>query len=311
MTRGYPPFLDRPASQYIFSCTMKKIPFKTLRHALTVPAVKLVVFTAAVTPRPVSRFNASVLGKLLSFLPLPSNRIIQKHRRKIMSNSGISASAAEIYTSVLTGFFDFFYLSYRSDETFRKMVAVKGSKNMEQALSYNRGVIAVTAHFGPWELLPRAMKLLGFDIGVVGRSLSQKGATEVLDKLRQKPGIQTIDRNAGAGPLLRLLRKNKTLGMLIDQNTRGVQSEFISFMGHAARTPVAPAILSRKLGVPVVTMHITMQKDSTYLLEIDEPLFFSQSDSVSDVLTVLNERISQWILDSPEQWVWFHDRWRM
>lgn len=227
-----------------------------------------------------------------------------------MKENSISVTTAEIYTSILTGFFDFFYLSYRSDETFRKMVAVKGSKNMEQALSYKKGVIAVTAHFGPWELLPRAMKLLGFDIGVIGRSLSQKGATEVLNKLRQKPGIQTIDRNAGAGPLLRLLRKNKTLGMLIDQNTRGVQSEFIAFMGHAARTPVAPAILSRKLGVPVVTMHITRQKDSTYLLEIDQPLFFSQEDSVSNILTVLNERICQWIQDSPEQWVWFHDRWR-
>jgi len=181
---------------------------------------------------------------------------------------------------------------------------------MKEALSCNKGVIAVTAHFGPWELLPRAMKLLGFDIGVVGRSLSRKGATEILDKLRKKPGIQTIDRDAGAGPLLRLLRKNKTLGMLIDQNTRGVQSEFIAFMGQDARTPVAPAVLSRKLGVPVVTMHITRQKDSRYLLEIDEPLFFSQENSVSDVLTVLNERISKWILDSPEQWVWFHDRWR-
>ncbi|MEA3266359.1 MAG: hypothetical protein U9P42_05380, partial [Candidatus Fermentibacteria bacterium] len=174
----YSLILDRQTSQYVFSCTMKKIPFKTLRHALTVPAVKLVVFTAAVTPRPVSRFNASVLGKLLSFLPLPSNRIIQKHRLGIMKENGISVTAAEVYTGILTGFFDFFYLSRRSDETFSSMVAVKGSQNMKKALSYNKGVIAVTAHFGPWELLPRAMKLLGFDIGVVGRSLSQKGATK-------------------------------------------------------------------------------------------------------------------------------------
>ncbi len=227
-----------------------------------------------------------------------------------MADCNIHASAAEIYTSVLTGYFDFFYLSYRSDKTFRKIIKVKGSGNMEKALSSGKGVIAVTAHFGPWELLPRAMKLLGFDIGVVGRSLSPRGAADILDKLRRKPGVKTIDRNSGAAPIVRLLRKNNTLGMLIDQDTRGIQSEFAGFLGRPARTPVAPAVLSRKLKVPVITMHITRQKDSSYLLVIDEPVFFTKEDSISDILILLNGRISQWIHDAPEQWVWFHNRWR-
>ncbi len=289
---------------------MKKIPFKTFRHALTVPAVKLVIFSAAITPRVISRFYAGMLGWLLSILPLPSNRIIKKHQQGVMANNGIQAAVANIYTSVLTGFFDFFYLSYRSDNAFRKIVKVEGSDNMGKALSHGRGVIAITAHYGPWELLPRAMKLLGFDIGVVGRALSQKGASDVLDKLRRKPGIHTVDRNAGVAPILRLLRNNIALGILIDQDTKGVQSEFADFLGRPALTPVAPAVLSRRLEVPVVTLHITRQKDKTYLLEIDEPLFFTKEDSVSDILTLLNERISQWILSAPEQWVWFHNRWR-
>ncbi|MCK5131507.1 MAG: lysophospholipid acyltransferase family protein [Candidatus Sabulitectum sp.] len=289
---------------------MKKIPFKTLRHALTVPAVKLVIFAAAVTPRPISRFNAGMAGWILSILPLPSNRIIKKHQQIIMADQNIHATVAGIYTSVLAGFFDFFYLSYRSDGAFKRIVKVNGADNMEEALSFGKGVIAVTAHFGPWELLPRAMKLLGFEIGVVGRSLSLKGASDVLEKLRRKPGIHTIDRDAGAAPVLRLLRKNNSLGILIDQNTKGIQSESVDFLGHPARTPVAPAVLAKRLEVPVVTMHITRQKDSTYLLEIDEPVFFTKNDSISDALTLLNGRISQWIMNAPEQWVWFHDRWR-
>ncbi len=227
-----------------------------------------------------------------------------------MADNNIHVTVAEIYTGILAGFFDFFYLSYRSDNTFNKIVKVDGSDNMKKALSYGKGVIAVTAHYGPWELLPRAVKLLGFDIGVIGRTLSQQGASDVLDKLRRKPGIQTIDRDAGVAPILRLLRKNNTLGMLIDQDTKGVQSEFANFLGHLARTPVAPAVLSTKLDAPIVTVHITRQKDSTYLLEIDEPVFFTEEDSIPEILTLLNGRISRWILNAPEQWVWFHNRWR-
>lgn len=290
---------------------MNKIPFKTLRHALTVPAVRLVIFFSAVTPRFLSRFNAVFAGWILSVLPLPSNKVIRKHQQTVMADNGIYVSVAKIYTSVLMGFYDFFYLSYRNDKSFGKMVKIKGSANMEEALSHGRGIIAVTAHFSAWELLPRAMKILGYDIGVVSRSMSQKGAERVLDNLRQKPGIETIHRKAGAAPILRLLRKNKTMGMLIDQDTKGVQSEFADFLGCPARTPVAPALFAKKLMAPVVTIHISRQKDSTYLLEIDEPLFFTSEDANTDVLNTLNRRISQWILDAPEQWVWFHKRWRL
>lgn len=303
-------FLDKMSSNPVFSGTMEKIPFKTLRHAITIPAVRLVIFLSTITPRFLSHFNAVVTGWILSVLPLPSNKVIRKHQQTIMADNGIHVSIAKIYTSVLIGFIDFFYLSYRNDKCFGKMVKVNGSANMEEALSHGRGIIAVTAHFGAWELLPRAMKILGYDIGVVSRSMSQKGVERVLDNLRKKPGIETIDRKAGAAPILRLLRKNKTMGMLIDQDTKGVQSEFVVFLGCPARTPVAPALFAKKLMAPVVTMHISRQNNSTYLLEIDEPLFFDSEDGTADILNALNRRISQWILDAPEQWVWFHKRWR-
>jgi len=290
--------------------TMKRLPFKTLRHALTAPAFRLVILTAAVTPRWLSRINACILGWLLSRLPLPSNRIIEKHIHGVMKDNGVTASAADIYSSVLTSFFDFFYLSYRSDSAFRKLVEVSGAENMAEAVSRGTGVIAVTAHFSAWELLPRAVKLLGFETAVVGRSLSQKDASCVLDKLRQKPGIQTVDRDAGASPIVRLLRSGYALGILIDQSTRGVDSELCDFLGRQAPTPVSPAILAKRLKVPVVTLHVTRRKNHRYILEIDKPLFFDEKDSVSDILKQLNNRISSWILSAPEQWVWFHNRWR-
>ncbi len=289
---------------------MKKTPFKAFRHALTNPAIRLVIFLSVVSPRWLSRINAFAFGWILSILPLASNKVVRDHQRGVMRDNGIYTSVSTVYSSVLSGFFDFFYFSYRSDEKFRKVIDIKGSHHMEQALASGKGIIAVTAHYGPWELLPRAMKLLGYDLAVVGKELSQKGAADVLNKLRGKPGIKTIDRDAGAAPIIRYLRENKTLGMLIDQDTRGVQSESACFIGKPAQTPVAPAVFARKLQVPVVTMHITRQKDHTYLLEIDEPLFFTQSDSVTDILTLLNLRISRWILHAPEQWVWFHKRWR-
>ncbi len=289
---------------------MKKIPFKSLRHLLTTPAAKLVIFLAVITPRWLSRLNAKILGWFLSILPLPSNKVIQKHQQGIMKKNNIQTSTSQIYTSILIGFFDFFYLSYRSDETFKKLVQTEGAENMQEALAKGNGVIAITAHFGSWELLPRAMKILGFDLGVIGRSLKQKGVAQVLNNLREKPGIQTIDRNAGAAPIVRLLRQNRTLGMLIDQATKGVQNEQINFLGKPASTPVSPALFAKKLNTPIVTMHIEQNNDSTYLLIIDKPFFPKPEDTTEQILTLLNDRISNWITETPSSWVWFHNRWK-
>lgn len=288
----------------------KKKPLRKLRHRLTAPVVRVVVFCCAYTPELVLRLYAGVLGFILSKIPLSAGKIIQKHRQVVMPHSGIKAGTSAVFASILQSYFDFFHYSRRSDKAFLRKVKVNGAENMAEALEHGKGVIAVTAHFSAWELIPRAVKLSGFETGVVGRSLSHSGASEVLENLRASPGIHVVDRDKGVGPIVRLFRRNTAVGILIDQDTSRVQSETVDFLGIPARTPVAPAMLARRLGVPVVPLHILRLRDSSYLLEIEKPMYFTENDSDADILSILNRRIGEWIKSAPEQWVWFHQRWK-
>ena len=283
---------------------------RRLRHLLTAPAVRAVVFCCAFTPIWLLRFNARILGYILSLLPLSASDTISEHRRTVMASLGIKASSSAIYSSVLTSYFDFFHYSGKSDKAFMDMVRVKGSENMTEALDHGKGAIAVTAHFSAWELIPRAVKLLGFETGVVGRSLTHPGASSILEHLRAAPGIHVVDRDKGVSPIVRLLRSNTAVGILIDQYTSRVQSHTVDFLGVPASTPVAPAVLARRLGVPVVPLHIERLRDSSYLLQIEKPMYFDENDSDSEILDLLNRKIGNWIRNSPEQWVWFHKRWK-
>ena len=181
---------------------MKKLPFKQLRHLLTVPFVKLVILGTACSPRFINRLNASIWGYILSIFPLPSNKIIESNQKKI---SHINISTRKVYTCVLNNYFDFFYLSYRNKTKFSKIVKIQGIEHLTRAQEENKGIIAVTAHLGPWELLPRALKQNGFDIAVIGRALKQQSVSDILERLRQKPGVITIDRDKAASPILRNL----------------------------------------------------------------------------------------------------------
>lgn len=85
-------------------------------------------------------------------------------------------------------------------------------------------------------------------------------------------GIVALDRAASARPILELLRANAAVGILIDQDTTAVESDFVDFFGIPALTPVGPARLAVRFGIPVVPLHISRRKDGSHLLVIEEAL---------------------------------------
>ena len=184
---------------------------------------------------------------------------------------------------------------------------------MASALSAGRGVIAVTAHYSAWELIPRAVKLLGHETGIVGRRLANPAVSGMLDSLRRRPGVEIIDRGSGARGLLRALRNNRAVGILIDQDTTAVEGGFVDFFGIPALTPLGPARLAIRFGIPVVTLHIHREDDGSYLLLIDEPLdlagYRETAEDVLELTQQLTSRIEGWIREDPRQWIWFHERW--
>jgi Kdo2-lipid IVA lauroyltransferase/acyltransferase len=217
-----------------------------------------------------------------------------------------------VVRNMLNGFFDFLYLSRVSDDRFRSLVEVSGEEHLIEALSRGKGLLAITAHYSAWELIPRAVVLMGARVGVVGRKLWNPGVSRILDGIRSRHGVQLIDRSSSASGLVRLLRSNTAVGILIDQDTKKVESRFIPFLGLEAETPVGPSGIALRKGVPILTLHIAGKGKRRYLLTIDPPVetaAMEERNGIDELTGLLNERIGEWIRRDPNQWVWFHDRW--
>ena len=291
-------------------------PLRALRRSLQLPAARAVALFAALLPRRGIGSLSRAVGWLLAGLPLSSNRVIESNSRAAREAGGLTSSVetAEVYASVLAGLLDFLHLSRCSDAEFRRIVLVEGAENMSRALSAGRGALAITAHYSAWELIPRAVGLLGHRVGVISRKLSEPRTSEWLDSLRSRPGVETVDRGSGGRRLLELLRDNFAIGVLIDQDTKGAESDFVTFFGRPARTPVGTARLSVRLGIPTLTLHIRRlgDREGRYLLQIDEPVDTSDLPDVDPHLELtqrLTSRMEDWVREDPNQWIWFHRRW--
>lgn len=229
-----------------------------------------------------------------------------------MRPCGFDVVPREVYRFVSGNLLDFLHLARRGDEEFRRVVRVHGANNMASALAEGRGAVAVTAHYGAWELIPRAVRLLGHRVGVVGRRLSGGAADAMLSRLRAAPGVLVLDRGAGPAALVRALRGNTAVGILIDQDTTAVDSEFVEFFGLPARTPVGPARIAVALSAPVVPLHARRSERGWHEIHIEEPIdprAFERKEGALEITKRLTGRIEAWIREDPRQWVWFHERW--
>lgn len=283
-----------------------------MRHALQYPLAVVLVQVCRRIPECLVWPSATALGLALSLLPGRSRRVFRINVKHAAEPLGLRVRLWRVYRNLAAGLLDYLRLSFASDEVFSGRVEVRGAKNMEDALSRGRGVIAITAHYSSWELIPRAISILGHGVGVVTRKVGRGRAAEYLDSLRSRHGILTIDRGSGFPALMRALRDGRAVGILIDQDTLGVESDFVPFLGLQARTPVGPARIALRFGVPVLTLHISRVGPGRYLVKVDEPLDpedYRSEDGHLRLTADLTDRIGEWVEDDPEQWVWVHERW--
>lgn len=255
---------------------------------------------------------SGIIARLFCILKLTANETLAIHRHKVMDPLGLSCSNFDIYRSMVAGYLDFLHLSAADNHEFRKVVKVEGAHHLSSALSGGKGCIVITAHYSAWELAPRMLVNLGHRIGIVYRELPNNAASKFLDNLRRSPGIESMDREKGLRSLMKLLNQNAAVGILIDQDTMGVDGEFVDFLGLPARTPTGPAKIALRFNIPVLTLHIKREADNSYILIIDEPIDtaeFSGETGYLGFTEALNKRIGEWIYDDPSQWVWIHKRW--
>ncbi|MGQ0614762.1 MAG: lysophospholipid acyltransferase family protein [Planctomycetaceae bacterium] len=167
--------------------------------------------------------------------------------------------------------------------------------------------VFVTGHFGNWELFGAAFRHVGIPIAPVVRPPSPPWFASWIERRRRAEG-QGIIPKADALPLaLRALKEGTCVAFLMDQSA-GRHGVPIPFFGMQARTLTAPAALAHKLGVPLYAGYSTRLGDGIDYRCFAEPVPLL-GDAVSTTAR-LNALLEGYVRARPEQWWWFHRRFK-
>lgn len=206
-------------------------------------------------------------------------------------------------------------LSRRRRARIEDWCTIEDETRLRDALAGGRGVVFVTGHTGNWELLAALVARRGYPATVVATPVYDPRLDDLLIAARAAQGVETISRGStsAARQLLSALRRNAFLGMLIDQDT-DVDGAFVPFFGRPAYTPTGAAALALRTGAAVVCGFLVREGSHRHRMVVEGPITLIRTgDHERDVVqntAQFTGLIERHIRAFPDQWVWFHRRWK-
>lgn len=205
---------------------------------------------------------------------------------------------------------DYFWFARDRERRLAKWVVV------EESLSrwMRKGaLIAVTAHFGNWEILGWMTVLRGSLIASVAKPVKNPMIDAAINRLRTQSGQLIIPREGAIRALVRVLRQDGTVALLLDQDTLPEQGGvFVPFFGVPVPVASAAAGLALKLQVPVIVAFCSCDEKGVYhAYSVGELSPAMIAGMTAETLTRrLTELLEQEIRRDPGSWLWTYKRWK-
>lgn len=178
-----------------------------------------------------------------------------------------------------------------------------------------RGIIILTGHIGNWELFALAYSMFFGPANLLSRKMDNPKIDAMVESLRSSFGNRQIDKINSAGPILRILNKGETVGILADVNTHPKEGVFVPFFGIEACTTAGVAMLAQRANAVIVPLFAVWNQEKGKYAMINEKIIepSNTGDRKADIQRTTAEftsALERVIRKYPDQWIWIHRRWK-
>jgi KDO2-lipid IV(A) lauroyltransferase len=232
-----------------------------------------------------------------------------------MSNDERRRMAREVSRHFGRVSLDILRLQRLGREEFKRFVTVDGEQHIATAAERGRGIFYLAAHMGLWEVAALTVGLIRPEtLLIVNRPLDNPLLEAEVVAFRSRFGNEPLGKRHILRTILHHLSERGAVGFLVDQRVNPNVGIEVPFFGHPTWTHPALARIVRKTRTPVVPLCALWEGPGRYQVSIFPPLL---PDSLGEAeledlpLTRRFSEITEWMIRRrPEQWLWFHDRWR-
>jgi KDO2-lipid IV(A) lauroyltransferase len=241
----------------------------------------------------------------------------EKDRREILE------LASDVFANLGKNALEISVLNRRAPKEINSIIIIEREERFEEGFEKGKGIIFISAHLGNWELMAAYYGLKGHNtVNVIARDIYDERINRKLLEFRSRYGVKTILRGkarkdksiaTSTKEILRVLRRNELLGVLIDQHIRGIDSVPVTFLGMPTTAPSGAASLALASRAEVFFGYTYRGADNRHRIVVERVDELMRSgDRERDVqanTSRFTRLIEKTVREFPSQWVWIHDRW--
>jgi KDO2-lipid IV(A) lauroyltransferase len=193
----------------------------------------------------------------------------------------------------------------------RDRVTIHGDDHFAEALAHRRGVIFTSAHMGSIEIASALLLLHGYRVTSVMNPLRPRWLHWWVVKVRERMGVTLLPTEGTGLRLLRALRRNELVALVLDLGVMNGEGRPVTFFGHRTYFPTAPARLARLSGAPILFGLAVRRPGGRFAAYVSPPIFADPSlepeeDAHHTTQRVL-EHFERFVARYPDQWYPFRD----
>ncbi len=221
--------------------------------------------------------------------------------------------AERTFQNIIRIIFDIGWYLHINPEQFHNHFRIEGVEHLNTARAKGKGVLALTAHIGNWEMLAAIAVMTDTRVTVVYRPLDFLPLENFFVNLRTRFGVTLIPKANSMRKILSSLKSGETVLMLMDQNVDWYEGVFADYFGHPACTSKGLALIALKTGAPVVPAFLVRDASGFLAQFCPEIPLIKTGDKIKDVeenTRQYNKAIEEFVRRFPDQWFWVHQRFK-
>ncbi len=256
------------------------------------------------------RLLAKILAFFASLISTKESQILELQSKLCLDGKKISVYS--VYKNIFLTIFEALNLKPIMKDS-SNLISFPDEKKFTELIKRKKPVIALTGHFGNWDLLAAYMIKIGAPLVTTARKTRNIHLQEVTETMRADYGIKCYWRDGtkeskqkSISEIKKSLETNEVVGGLIDQDTQ-VSNLHVPFFNIPASTPTGLIALGKKYDAIFITTFCARVASNKY------KMFFSEVPKdfgIEEICQFFNNELERIVRMHPEQWVWLHKRFR-
>jgi KDO2-lipid IV(A) lauroyltransferase len=200
----------------------------------------------------------------------------------------------------------------------RERFELIGRPVLEEAVRSGKGLLILSGHIGNFVAGAHYMRSVGIPMTFIAKRIANEYVNREVGKIYARHGNKVIsvrgfrnDPEAGA-KVFRAMKQGDLVVALVDQNA-GPEGTRTTFFGLPTYLPGGPVALACRGGIAIAT-GLATREEGIIRIDIQPPIDYSSAaspgEAVSIVLDEYSRRLEVKVRKCPEQYFWFHKKWK-